>query len=405
MRTEKPRLLMVFYGNPDYYAAVCREAGAISEHFTIHFVAVNDGRAPAFEWPADITVERVGPRAPLMSAANLVRRLVHIAVFARFVRIVRKRVRELAPSVVYAYDTRAFAAGLAARRQGDFALVFHWHDLIDIEQLSRLSPQRWIEKQATAKGPSAELIVADDPGRLEHYGRQSGDNRPTVLLPNYPSLKLFPRPPDFETLVRRRFERREILYTGGVGGGGNASAALIRACAQLHPDCRLTLFGPSDPASVRELDSLADSLSLAGRFSYRGWIPWRQLMACTTEATIGVVTFRPISFNYTAMGAATNKLYEYAARGLPVVVPDTPSFREALKGERWAAFADIDDPEAVAHGLRWFLDNRDRYVAAALAARQAFEQRLNFECVFPRLLERLLPLAQRGNRRSGDRPN
>ncbi|HEY6421110.1 MAG TPA: glycosyltransferase [Candidatus Binataceae bacterium] len=394
--SEKPRLLMVFYGNPDYYAAICREAAAIGKHFVINLIGLDDGRARAHEWPAGIAVERFQQRAS--SRNSRIQQLVRLVDYARFIRTVRRRARELNPAVVYTYDTRGFVAGLAAQRAADFALVFHWHDLFDIDQLARFSPQRWIEKQGTARGPRADLVVADDPQRIQHYLSESGDSRPAVLLPNYPSREQFPRPADFDALLERRFGNREILYTGGIGGEGNATGSLIRACAMLPPDCRLTLYGPSPDETLGELRGLAQSLSLGTRVRYGGRIPWSELIARTGEATVGAVTFRPVNFNYSAMGSATNKLYEYAARGLPVVVPDTPSFRAALGGELWAEFVDIDNPASVARGLRGFLDDRDRYASAGRAARRAFEECFNFECVFPRLYQRLAPLAAHTSR-------
>ncbi len=112
------------------------------------------------------------------------------------------------------------------------------------------------------------------------------------------------------------------------------------------------------------------------------------------EAAIGLVLFKPVSLNYRAMGTSTNKLYEYAARGIPVVVPDTPSFHRALGEEEWAGYADLEQPDSIAREIGRFLADRNRYERACRAARQAFEQRYNFERVMPNVLERLISLAQ-----------
>ena len=79
-----------------------------------------------------------------------------------------------------------------------------------------------------------------------------------------------------------------------------------------------------------------------------------------------------------------------------MIVPATPSFRRALEGEEWAGYADLSEPAAIAREIEHFLADRDRYRRACRAARRAFEERYNFERVFPPLLERLLALAQAG---------
>jgi glycosyltransferase involved in cell wall biosynthesis len=118
------------------------------------------------------------------------------------------------------------------------------------------------------------------------------------------------------------------------------------------------------------------------------------MIAVSMDATIGLSLYKPISLNQAAMVSASNKLWEYAARGIPAVVPDTANYRGKLAGEEWVAFADLNDPESIAIALRWFLDHRERYVRASHAARLAFEQRYNFDRVAPGVIAELLSLAE-----------
>src|SRR6185295_14053487 len=122
------------------------------------------------------------------------------------------------------------------------------------------------------------------------------------------------------------------------------------------------LCGPSSEAFAREIRDLVAELGLGGRARYEGFLPsFEALNDETRRASVGVVLYHPVHTNWEHAGSATNKLYEYAACGLPVVVPDRPSFREFLAGEAWVEYADPRDPAAVAAAVQRHLADRARY--------------------------------------------
>jgi len=100
-----------------------------------------------------------------------------------------------------------------------------------------------------------------------------------------------------------------------------------------------------------------------------------------------------MSFNWTFSASATNKLYEYAACGLPALVPDRASYREVLGAEPWVEFVDETDPRSIAAAITRILSDRAGYDARCRAARRAFEERFNYEAVFAPLLSRIVALA------------
>jgi glycosyltransferase involved in cell wall biosynthesis len=110
------------------------------------------------------------------------------------------------------------------------------------------------------------------------------------------------------------------------------------------------------------------------------------------ESSLGLVLYGSSTVNEEHMGSASNKLFEYAARGIPVVVPDRRSFREFLVGESWVAYADPRNRESMANAIRGIFADQYRYTAMCYAARRAFEQKYNYEHVFAPVIQRLLQL-------------
>jgi spore maturation protein CgeB len=90
------------------------------------------------------------------------------------------------------------------------------------------------------------------------------------------------------------------------------------------------------------------------------------------------------------MATASNKLWEFAARGIPVAVPDTPDYRETLGEEAWVAFYGLEDPASLANAIVRLTASQKEYREASQAAYEAVRSKYNFESVFPPVLSGLL---------------
>jgi glycosyltransferase involved in cell wall biosynthesis len=154
-------------------------------------------------------------------------------------------------------------------------------------------------------------------------------------------------------------------------------------------DCKLDIFG-SVVFKENELDAELRKLGLSERVVVHGWRPLESLMTDTLTSSVGLVLYDSATLNTANCASATNKLFEYAARGIPAVVPDRSDFREFFAQEEWVAYADPTSPQSIASSIRHIFQHRDRYRHMCRAARDAFEQRYNYERVFGPVLQRLL---------------
>jgi hypothetical protein len=78
------------------------------------------------------------------------------------------------------------------------------------------------------------------------------------------------------------------------------------------------------------------------------------------------------------LGTASNKIYEYAACGLPILVYDNQQFRKYLSNYKWVVFTD-GSVDSINTSIKHIVDN---YIELSTQARKDFDLFFNFEKYF-----------------------
>jgi glycosyltransferase involved in cell wall biosynthesis len=387
----KPRLLITMYANPDYYPPTLYAVRILSGYFRIHILCRNMAE-PIQEWPADVTIERFGKSASPRDkeAASAGAKLIE---YAKFAARTRALVKQMQPAIVYSYDPHAFVASIVGRVGGRATpLIFHPHELLETAGLSWTSLQTWVVKAALIGTKSAAAVVFPEKYRARHWLMAAGDSRAPIIVPNCPDRSYFPGPADWSGTIAMRYRAREVVYVG-YASADNGHLEGLRALAMTEVGIRMRVIGAYLPEFEASFNALARELGVTQRVSLDGWLALDELRARASHASVGLSLQKPATKNLEYVGSASNKLFEYAAMGLPVVVPDRASYRDFLGDAEWVTYADIDRPESIAHAITSILADPERYAAMSRAARRAFEEQYNYERVFAPALERILELS------------
>ncbi len=387
----KPRLLITIYANPDYYPPTVYAVRILSSYFRIHILCRNMAR-PIQQWPADVTIERFGKYASPREkeAAGAGAKLIE---YAKFAARTRTLIKQMQPAIIYSYDPHAFVASMVGRAgRRPTPLIFHLHELPEIASLSWTSLQTWVVKAALTGTKSAEAVVFPEKYRARHWLMAAGDSRAPIIVPNCPDRSYFPGPADWSETIAARYRAREAVYVG-YATAENGHLEGLRALAMTDGDIRMRMIGSYSPEFEASFNALARELGVTDRVRLDGWLALDELRARASRASVGLSLQKPATKNLEYVGSASNKLFEYAAMGLPVVVPDRESYRDLLGDAAWVTYADIDRPESIARAITSILADRERYGAMSRAARRAFEEQYNYERVFAPALERILELS------------
>jgi glycosyltransferase involved in cell wall biosynthesis len=257
------------------------------------------------------------------------------------------------PDAVHANDMATLIPGYVAARLSGARLVYDTHEYA-VGVPYRKAVWAWLAatiERLLIRRCDAVITVSDGIAeRLqERYGLQE---RPTVVR-NVPDLPPPAEAPDLREQMGIG-SAPLVLHQGAVAegrGGGN----LVRAVAQT--DSAHLLFLGADGAFAEGLRELGRDAGLDGRLHFYPPVPLAQLLSFTTQADVGVSLLEDTCENHRL--ALPNKLFEYLAADLPVVVSDLPEMRRLVteRGVGWVT--NSGDPADIARVLDDALGSRD----------------------------------------------
>ena len=136
-----------------------------------------------------------------------------------------------------------------------------------------------------------------------------------------------------------------VLYQGGLQPGRGLED-LVAAVPALPP-CHLVFIGGG--RLLAALAGMAAERGLGRCVHFLPTVPLAELLAWTASADIGVQPIRNTCLNH--LSTNSNKLFEYAMAGLPVVASDFPEIRRVVRENDIGLLFDPETPGALAAAL------------------------------------------------------
>lgn len=250
---------------------------------------------------------------------------------------------------------------------------YHNHDMPTLHRIRRFSIG-WFaatyEKKTMRKIKFFSLPSED---RLQFYpALDAGISYQTI--PNYPSLKVYHKPD-----AKKADEVIRIIYQGFIGRGHALEELILLLKERIAgKECHLVLKGSVHEEYRDKLQALAEKNAVSDKLIWVGIGPYSELPKLTASCHIGIGIHMNTDDVSKTLGTASNKIYEYAASGLPVLLYDNEQFRKYLSGYQWTYFTDGTLPD-IRVKLEKMISER---ATTSLKARHDFEQDLNFEKAF-----------------------
>lgn len=205
------------------------------------------------------------------------------------------------------------------------------------------------------------------------------------VVPNYPPLYLFKLNDDNKQLPT---EEIKLIYPGSNISNKHGIEEIIAVLGTKYFEKKLTLtlIGNIREKYKQQLINIAKENKVEDYLFFKNRLPYPLMPNEIQKYQIGIAINKPMDITYQTGGTAANKTYEYAACGLPIILLDTPHYREHLQKFNWTFFTDLSIDSIVAQ-IREILKN---YLKLSNYARKSFENDLNFEKVFNKTFEKII---------------
>jgi len=274
-------------------------------------------------------------------------------------------VRRTRPALIHANDYNTAWIGLAGKLLVDSRFVYDSHELWPDRNL-RPEWRPWLLLCEALFVRAADSVITTSPGYAEVIAGRYRVPPPTVVR-NVPEWRAEPG-------ASRAGEGPGAVYFGAVTRNRGLPTAL-RALA-LAPELRLRIVGPEAWGYRATLAELAVELGVADRLELLDPVAPEEAPSVLADADVGLALIEPACLSYEM--TLPNKLYEYAAAGLPVLCSEIPVLAREVREHGIGTVADPADPAAVAAALRSMLEPeanaRFREAARRLAAEATWTQ-------------------------------
>lgn len=376
---------MSIYSNPTHYPPTLNALSELSRHFEEVDVQYRPYGSAKWNYPENI---KLHPSGAIMSAREQEALPLHRrwGLVAGFIKDMVLLCREKNPEVVLLFDPLPLMAFFVARvfLRHQPIVWYHNHDVLAHGNLKKFS-LAWLAAGAEKRMFRHLDIFSLPADERKAYFPMKFFKGKYFFLPNLPATTFYQK-----YLSNPFGNALRLIYQGTITERrGIEEVISILPCQVNGKDVHLILAGWVYGDYGEKLSKLIKERN-AGKFvEMKGYIAYHELPELTSSCHIGMAMYTQVGLIYTTLGTASNKMYEYAAAGLPVLYFDNPHFQEHLGKYEWAFPVDLSK-ESLLKSLKTIDDHLDQL---SQAARRDFMNGLNYEQHFQPMSEYLNKLA------------
>ena len=373
------RVLFVQYTNPAAYPPVEHGARLLKESgCEVRVLGIG-----ALQGALVFRPESAGDVRLMSFAEPGWRQKVH---YLRFCAWVMAQAISWRPHWIYASDPLSCPVALALSYLPGIRAVYHEHDSPSEGTAGMALPMRRVMWARRALARRARLCVLPNEGRSELFRRTTGAHE-VLTVWNTPT-----RDEVIEGRRSRRVGSPLRLWFHGSIVPARVPLSLVKALAALPDDITLAIAGyetAGHPGYVAEFLGAAAAAGVERRVTVLSAMPRHRLLEACSEADLGI-SFGPLDsadVNERMMVGASNKPFDYMARGLALVVSDLPEWRATFVERGFGLACNPESVPDLVEAIRWFRDHRAETACMGERGAGMIRTTWNYEQAFRPVIE------------------
>ena len=371
------RLQAIFYNNPDGYPPIVNSARLLAaEGYSLDILCREYGLQWGLSYPAGVTLHRIAPP----SASSLV-------AYVHFIWQAWRQADRNA-SVFVGHDMHGFLPAYLLARRSRRPIIYHCHDFA-LGNARLALGGRLVKAFEQRYARQADLVIVPDAARAAVMTEALGLERPPLVVANAP-LQTNQASGDTlrQALARLGHQFEQVLFRQGRIGPGHALENTVRSMPHWADErWGFVVMGMVEDAYRQALRQLAQEMGVAGRFVILPPVAYDQVAAYTPAAAAGHALYDPIHVNNQYITTASNKIMEYLAAAVPLLVSDRPDLRRFVDRYHCGLAADESDPASLAQAVNQLLGDPAGARQMGAAGQRAFQSEFCYAKQFQPVLD------------------
>lgn len=299
-----------------------------------------------------------------------------LAVFMDFSFNLLKNIIKHKPNCILLYDPLAllsfhcidFFLNSKAR------LWYHNHDIPDSANVKKFSLYWFAIKAERKIFSSLDIFTLPSVERLQSFPMLNFQGK-YFVIPNYPRFAFYSQ------FYQKRVigAKIKLIFQGHASACHGLEEIIdILSTKICDKELQLIVKGPCKESYRQSLETRAKKNGVLDKIEFLGVSAYSEVPKVSSECHIGIGIHAKSDIMNLTLGTASNKLYEYAAVGLPILYYDAVHFSNYLKKYKWAVATKLA-AESITAAIEKIVLNYDEMSQAAYAD---FGEELNFEKTF-----------------------
>jgi glycosyltransferase involved in cell wall biosynthesis len=378
-RLQGRNFQLLFYNDPDNYPPIINGVRILAEEgASVRLTCRTSGVSWGVTYPSSVQVER------LASAQTGSWRE-----YARYLLTVLRRAGR-PPTAFLGHDMHGFLPARLLGWRFRRPVVYHCHDYAEPGRGLPLG-SRVVSRFEHRFARTADLVIVPDAERGGVIAQHLGLRAAPTIVANSPAAR-----PAHDgqrlrrTLAEAGYDLERIVWRQGKIGVGHAIESTVRSIPMWRsPRWGLVLMGIVDAPFVAEMQGLARSLGVERQFVVLPPVRYDEVAEFTPGGDLGHALYDTIHINHQFSTTASNKILEYMAAGIPLLVSEAPGLRALMERHGCGVVADAGQPAQIAAQVNQVLGDIPRAKALGDAGAVAFEREYSYGRQFEPVVSRL----------------
>ena len=367
-------LVIAIYFHPEAYPPTLNAISELSDCFNHITVVHRPHMTGNWNYPSNVKAVASGKHVSSINQekASLLKKILF---FSQFTGLLFSTCLKKKPITILVYDSISLLAYYLIRPfLRKHKVWYHNHDVNELSAIRKYSIGWFAAKHEQKAFKYLDIFSLPTDERLKYFPVSELKGQ-YFFIPNYPAKRFYS--PFYKQ--KQPDQPVRIIFQGSIGpyhGIEEIIPLLKETISGYHLE--LVLKGPCRDEYRDLYIRLAEEHQVKDKLVFIGVTPYKEVPVASSSCHIGIGILAKQDIMNNTLGTASNKLYEYAAVGLPVIYYNRVNFTRYLEKYVWALPAELSSNH-IKEKIDFILQS---YPQLSAAAHHDFIHHLNYETGF-----------------------